>query len=140
MITRTQVLRFGKEAWQRPIVCQLARSYAVTFSILKAKILPRQEGLLVMEMVGEEDEYARALAYLADVGVQVEPIDQDIVYDSALCTQCGACSGFCPSGALFIKDRRTMEVAFNPDACVDCELCLSACPPRALRLEGGLED
>ena len=139
MITKTKVLKFGKEAWKKPIVCELARNFEITFSILKAKVLPRQEGLMILEISGKNGEYLRAEQYLRSIpGVSVEALEQDIVYDEKRCTHCGACIGFCPSGALHIVDRATMEVGFDPDACIGCEICLDACPVRALRLAEGV--
>jgi L-aspartate semialdehyde sulfurtransferase ferredoxin len=135
MITKVKVLKFGKEAWKKPVVCDLARHFDVTFSILKARVLPRQEGLLILEIKGENGEFLRALEFLNSVeGVTVVDIEKEIRHDETLCTQCGACSGFCPSGALYIKDRVTMEIGFNSEDCIGCELCLHACPSRALSL------
>ncbi len=139
MITKTKVLKFDKQAWRKPIVCELARNFDISFSILKAKVLPRQEGLMILEISGFNGEFLRAQEYLRSIpGVTVEALEQDIVYDAETCTHCGACTGFCPSGALHIADRTTMEVSFDPDACIGCEICLAACPARALSLAEGV--
>lgn len=140
MITQTKVIKFGRRAWREPVVCQLARNFDITFSILKARILPQQEGLLILEISGENGEFDRAVAHLRALpDVEVQGIEQEITHDLERCTQCGSCTGFCPSQALHIADRRTMEVAFASQECIGCELCLTACPARALRLLGGVE-
>lgn len=132
MITKTKVLKFGKESWKKPVVYQLAKEFNISFSILKAKVLPRQEGVMILELSGTKDEFERGMEYLETSGVWVGSIEQEILYDETVCTNCGACTGFCPSNALYIKDRETMEIAFNHEECIGCELCLVACPSRAL--------
>ena len=138
MITKTKVLRFEPDVVQKPIVCHLARKFDLTFSILKAKVLPRQVGLMILELSGEDENFHKGIAYLEESGITVDSIEQEVLYDPDICTQCGACTGFCPSDALRIKDRVTMEVEFVSDNCIGCELCLFACPSRALRLAGQL--
>lgn len=132
MITKTKVLKFGKESWKKPVVYQLAKNFNISFSILKAKVLPRQEGIMILELSGTKEEYEKGMEYLEKSGVWVGSIEQEILYDENICTMCGACTGFCPSNALHIKDRETMEIAFKHEECIGCELCLVACPSRAL--------
>lgn len=136
MITKTKVLKFGPEVVKEPVVCQLAKKYDLTFSILKARVLPRKEGLMILEISGQDDNYNRGITYLIESGVKVDSIEQEILYDEDACTQCGACSGFCPSNALHIDNRLTMDVVFSSEACIGCELCLLACPSRALSQAG----
>jgi len=131
-IHKINVLKVNKANLQRPVVCELSRQFDLTFSILKAKILPRQEGLLILELWGEEENYRQAVEFLQSQGVIVEGIEQEIVWDEHQCTQCGACVTFCPSRALRIDDRRAMIVCYHPEDCVGCELCLSGCGSRAM--------
>ena len=138
MVTKTKVLKFGKKSWKEPVVYHLAKDYDLSFSILKAKVLPKQEGILVLEISGTEDNYKKGMEYLEKVGVSVMAMDKEIFHDKEICTQCGACTGFCPSQALFIYDRKSMEVEFNSELCIGCELCLYACPSRALILAKGV--
>jgi len=138
MITQTKVLKFGKDAWKKPIVYRLVKDFNLTFSILKAKVLPRQEALMVLELSGEKADFEGGLSYLVESGVSVAAIEQEIVHDPDICIQCGACSGFCPTNALHISNRETMEIGFASERCIGCELCLSACPSRALRLQEGM--
>ncbi|MDP8223357.1 MAG: 4Fe-4S binding protein [Candidatus Lernaella stagnicola] len=135
MITKVKVLKFDETAWKKPVVCDLARNFDITFSILKARVLPRQEGLLILETQGANGEFVRAVDFLRNIqGVSVFDLEKEILYDNEVCIQCGACTGFCPSGALHIANRLTMEVAFRSEDCIGCELCLTACPSRALTL------
>lgn len=117
----------------QPIVCTLVKRYDLDFSILKANITPREEGLLVLEVTGEENAFEKGLEYLGEIGVSVQPLSQDIVRNDSRCTHCGACVTVCPSGALVLR-RETFKVDFDNSKCVACELCVKACPPRAMEV------
>ncbi len=131
--SKTKVLRFSKAIWKQPIVCKLASDYGLTFNIIKASILPRQEGRLVLELIGEEENYRRGINYLKRCGVKVEPIERDIRQDDKRCIQCGACTGLCPTQALFMK-RPEMKIEFDPSLCIACGWCIKGCPTRAMQL------
>ena len=49
------------------------------------------------------------------------------------CTDCGACTAVCPTGALAVQ-RPEMKVIFDQEKCSVCELCVPACPPRAMEI------
>ena len=49
MYSRILILRFPAEVAQKPIVCYLTRDYDLTFNILNAAVLPRKEGVMVLE-------------------------------------------------------------------------------------------
>jgi ferredoxin len=131
MLSRTLLLRFPKDIVDKPIITSLVRDYDLTFNILKAKIFPRKEGMLVMELLGGEREFTEGIQYLERLGVLVEPVGQGIHRDEDRCCQCGACTAVCPTGALHVI-RPQMEVAFESDRCSACELCVKACPVRAM--------
>jgi L-aspartate semialdehyde sulfurtransferase ferredoxin len=134
MTSRTKVLRFSKAIWKQPIVCKLATDYGLTFNIVKAFILPRQEGRMILELIGEEENYRRGIQYLKRCGVKVEPIERDITRDDKRCIQCGACTGLCPTQSLhMIKPAMTVE--FDPALCIGCGWCIKACPTRAMQLK-----
>ncbi len=131
MISKKMVLHFSKENWNKPIVYRLVKEFNLSFNILKASVLPRQESFLVLELSGPKADFKRGLEYLVEVGVAVEPIENDIARDDQKCTHCGACTAVCPTGSLSIN-RRNMEVLFDSAKCSACELCIKACPPRAM--------
>jgi L-aspartate semialdehyde sulfurtransferase ferredoxin len=128
---RILVLRFPRDIVDKPIITYLVRDYNLTFNILKAHIYPRKEGMLVMELRGDPDDYERGIDYLKKSGVDVEPAAQGIRRDDERCYQCGACTAVCPSGALHIE-RPEMDVLFESERCVACELCVKTCPSRAM--------
>lgn len=134
MAAKKIVLIFPKEKIDKPIVSQLVKEHNLTFNILKASITPDQEGHMALELDGENSEIEKGIKFLKDQGVKVEPLSKDIKVNWDKCVQCGACVAICPTGALYVKDRQTMEVAFDSDKCIACELCIRPCPPRAIEV------
>ncbi|MBF0497200.1 MAG: 4Fe-4S binding protein [Deltaproteobacteria bacterium] len=133
MTSKMLVLKFPKETADQPVVVNLAKSFDLTFNILKARITPGQEGLMVMELSGTRKNFQEGVNYLKDLGVQVETIGQQVRRNDDKCYQCGSCTAFCPTGALQLS-RPSMEVLFQPDKCSMCELCVPLCPPRAMEV------
>jgi len=133
MISKRIVLRFPNRLIDQPIVCKLVKDYNLEFNILKAYVTPREEGLLVLELKGLDDEYNKGIEYLTRIGVRIQPLSQDIVRNNARCTHCGICISVCPTGALVI-DSITRKVHFYDNKCIACELCIPACPPRAMEV------
>ena len=133
MIRKKIVLHFPRRLVDQPIVCNLVKQYDLEFNILKALVTPREEGLLVLELSGEEALFERGIRYLADTGVKVQPLSQDVRRSEELCIHCGACVPVCPSQA-FAIDRNTMLVSFDNAKCIACELCVPACPLRAMEV------
>jgi len=124
----------------QPIVYRLSKEYDLVFNILLARIMPNEEGVMVAELSGEDEKYNEGIRYLRDQGVDVQLLSQDVGRDERRCTQCGACTTICPTGALTIPDRETMIVTFDIEKCVACSLCVQACPPHAMHITlNGLE-
>ncbi|HBQ28625.1 MAG TPA: (Fe-S)-binding protein [Desulfotomaculum sp.] len=129
MAPKKVVLRFSTDIADKPIIYRLVKDYDLIINILKANVNPQKEGTMVLEVIG--DLYAAGLDYLRHQGVVVQDLTQEIVRNETLCTDCGACTAICPTGALYLE-RPSMEVRFDSDACVVCYLCLKACPVRAM--------
>lgn len=134
MPSKKIVLTFPKEKIDKPIVYKLIKDYNLVFNIMKASITPDQEGHMVLEVGGDNSEIEKGIKHLKDQGVNIQPLSKDIRVNWDKCTQCGACVSICPTDALYIKDRKTMEVAFDPEKCIACELCIRPCPPRAIEV------
>ena len=134
MAARKIVLTFPKEKIDKPIVYKLIKDFNLVFNIMKASITPDQEGHMVLEVSGENSEIEKGVKYLKEQGVSIQALSKDIKVNWEKCTQCGACVSICPTEALYIKDRKTMEVAFDPEKCIACELCIRPCPPRAIEV------
>jgi ferredoxin len=132
-VSKRIVLHFPKRIVERPIVCRLAKDYDLEFNILKALVTPEEEGLLVLELSGEHEEYDKGIRYLTQAGVKIQSLSQDVIRNEERCTHCGACITICPSGA-FELDPVTRRVNFYNEKCVACGLCIKACPPRAMEV------
>lgn len=131
MHSKILVLRFPKTEVEKPIVCYLAKDYDLTFNILNAAVLPRKEGIMVLELSGTIKNFKEGVKYLKSQGVQVQNASQEVKRIKKKCTHCGACTAVCPTGALAVQ-RPEMMVDFNQKKCSVCELCLTACPHRAM--------
>jgi ferredoxin len=125
------ILRFPKTEVRKAIVCYLVKDYDLIFNILNAAILPRKEGVMVLELSGTRKNFKEGVKFLKSQGVQVQNASQEVKRDTNKCTQCGACTAVCPTGALHIV-RPEMAVEFDETKCSVCELCIPACPSRAM--------
>jgi ferredoxin len=132
-VSKRIVLHFPKRLVDRPIVSRLVKDYDLEFNILKALVTPEEEGLLVLELSGKQEEYDKGIRYLTQAGVRIQSLSQDVLRNEERCTHCGACIAICPSGA-FELDPTTRQVNFYDEKCVACGLCIKACPPRAMEV------
>ncbi len=133
MVSKRIVLRFPRRLVDRPIVSRLVKDFNLDFNILKASVTPDEEGLMVMELSGKQDDYDNGVRYLAETGVKIQSLSQDVTRNEERCTYCGACITICPTGA-FELDPVSRRVTFDNEKCLACELCIKACPPRAMEL------
>jgi L-aspartate semialdehyde sulfurtransferase ferredoxin len=127
------ILRFKKSTINKPIVYRLIKDYDLAFNILRANVSPRAESMLVMEIEGTDENFAKGLEYLKSWDIDIEPIEQDINRDEEKCVHCGLCTSVCATEALDI-DRQTMRVLFDYEKCVACELCVKVCPVKAMNV------
>jgi len=132
-VSKRIVLRFPRRLVDRPIVSRLVKDYNLDFNILKASVTPDEEGLMVMELSGKQDDYDNGIRYLAETGVKIQSLSQNVTRNEERCTYCGACITICPTGA-FELDPVSRRVTFDNEKCLACELCIKACPPRAMEL------
>jgi L-aspartate semialdehyde sulfurtransferase ferredoxin len=126
-------LTFPTEASNKPLVCDLARLYQLSFSILKAQITPRQEGQMTIEIAGSKEAYEQGVAYLKEHGIGVAPVAQRISRDEQSCIHCGVCTALCPTKALMLN-LETRLVEFDSEACSACGMCTKVCPVKAMEM------
>lgn len=134
MYSRILVLRFPISEASSPTVCRLAKDFDLTFNILRATILPRKEGIMVLELAGSKKNFKQGLAYLKEQRVEVQNASQEVRRDEDKCIHCGACTAVCPTGALAVS-KPSMAVDFNKKKCSVCELCVPACPVRSMQVK-----
>ena len=133
VVSKRIVLHFPRRVVERPIVYRLVKDYDLEFNILKAFFTLEEEGLMVLELSGEQTNYDKGIKYLTKTGVRIQSLSQDVTRNEERCTHCGACVTICPTGA-FELDPITRRINFYDEKCVACELCLKACPPRAMEV------
>jgi ferredoxin len=133
VVTKRVVLRFPKRLVERPIIYRLVKDYDLEFNILKASITPEQEGVMVLQLKGDQTEYDKGVDFLLKAGVKIQSLSQDVTRNEERCTHCGACITVCPPGA-FRVDPKTRLVIFDNEKCIACGLCIPACPPHAMEV------
>lgn len=138
MYSKILIFRFPKTEVQKPLVCNLAKEFDLTFNILNATIFPRKEGSMVLELSGSRKKFKEGVQYLKDHGVKVKNASQEVKRIDKKCTHCGTCTAVCPTDALFVE-RPEMEVVFDQKKCSICELCISACPTRAMEITPSIQ-
>ncbi len=133
VVSKRVVLHFPPRLVDRPIVYRLVKDYDLEFNILKASVTPEEEGLMVVELSGEQGDYDGGIEYLTTNGVRIQSLSQDVIRNEERCTHCGACIIICPTRA-FEVDPVTRQIRFLDEKCVACGICIKACPPRAMEV------
>ena len=133
MITKRIVLHFPHRMVDQPIIYKLVKDFDLKFNILKAYVTPQEEGLMVLELSGEDGNFNKSMEYLKSCGVKTQPLSEDIIRNETKCTDCGVCVPICPVGALEV-DPITRKVNFYDNKCIACELCVKVCPTKAMEV------
>ena len=60
------------------MIYQLGKSFEIVTNLRRADVT-RDEGWVLLELTGDEQELARGVEYLASRGVRVEPVEGDLV-------------------------------------------------------------
>jgi len=131
MYSKIVFLNFPKTKANQPLVCNLVKQFDLSFNILNAEILPRKEGKMVIELLGNQRNCKKGIQYLKDNGVKVKNAGGVIKRHEDICLHCGACTAVCPTDALSLR-RPEMFVEFDRKKCSLCELCVRVCPARAM--------
>jgi L-aspartate semialdehyde sulfurtransferase ferredoxin len=127
------VLSYPPHIVETPVISKLVKDYDLTVNILRARITPKEEGRLVLEVTGKRQALEAGINYMKELGVEIQPLAQDVKWHEDRCTHCTACISICPPKALDV-DRKTMGVSFNRDKCIACELCIPVCPYQAMEI------
>ena len=133
MYSKILILRFPRTEVRKPIVCNLTKQFNLTFNILNATILPRKEGVMVLELEGTQKDFKAGVRYLKKQKVNVQNVSNEVRRSKEKCIHCGACTAVCPTSALYIE-RPSMTVVFDEKKCSRCELCVPLCPTRSMTI------
>jgi molybdopterin synthase sulfur carrier subunit len=75
---RRVTLTFPPERIQEPVIYNIGQRYKLVTNIRSANVT-ENVGWVNLEIEGEEEEYLKALQYLKEIGVRVEPVEKDII-------------------------------------------------------------
>jgi len=131
-VTKKLMLFFPKCECEKPIIYHLVKDYNLVVNIFRAKVTPEEEGYLVLDVTGTEDDIERALAFVKTFNVSINYSGKGVTRDENSCTHCGHCITHCPTGALRIDDKTTREVIYSEADCIECLACIRVCPFGAL--------
>jgi len=77
-IIRKIYLTFPQKRIQEPIVWRLAKKFDVITNIRGASV-SEEIGLMALELEGGTTDIERAISYLKELDVKVEPIEKDVI-------------------------------------------------------------
>jgi len=132
MYSKKIVIRYEADIVDKPIVYSLVKDFDLAFNIMRRGYRRDAKDWWYLTLQ-EKENFDRAIRYLKNLGLNVEPLSKSVVQNIDKCVHCGACLAFCTTSALFI-DKETMKVKFDPEKCNGCALCVKACPPRAMEI------
>ncbi len=132
MSSKNVLLIFKSNIMYKPVIYRLAKDFDLVFNILEAKILPRREGRILLELRGPDAIIEQGVKFLQDHQVVVEPLSDKVWREEESCVHCGACVGLCPTGALFVNES-DKKVRFDVNRCVACGMCGLVCPFGAMK-------
>jgi len=67
-------LMFPARLITRPVLWELAKSFSVVTNIRQASVTA-EVGLVSLELDGEREEIKKAIAWLEELGIKVEPVE-----------------------------------------------------------------
>jgi ferredoxin len=134
MTSKNIILHYPRRLIEQPVISNLIKEYDLTVNISRARIGQDEEGTMVIEISGSAENLDSGLKYLREIGVTFKPVSKIIKRVEKRCTHCSACTVVCPSGALVIENRSSLEVLFVEEKCTGCGLCIPACPYKAMEM------
>lgn len=78
MARRRVKLTFPQEIITRPVIYELGHRFNVVTNIRKADVTETQ-GWVLLELEGDDDEIDRSLQWALDIGVDVGPVEGDVI-------------------------------------------------------------
>ncbi len=77
-VARKVWLTFPKKLVERPLIWEASHKFKVVTNIRQASV-SKDIGLLGLEISGEDEEVKKAISFLTEAGVGVEPIELDVM-------------------------------------------------------------
>jgi len=126
------VLHIPASLVTEPLIYRLIKDFDIAVNILKAEVVENDEGLMVLGIEGQESKLKAGKAFLREQGVRLQALTRDVQVNEERCTHCGACTGQCPTAALYLTED--YEVKFDPEKCIACGHCALACTYNAVEV------
>jgi ferredoxin len=127
-VTKKLMLFFPKCECEKPIIYHLVKDHDLIVNIYRAKVTPEEEGYLVLDVTGTEEDIEKGMAFVRTFNVTINTTGKGVTRDEDSCTHCGQCVSHCPTGALRIGSDATREVIYNEADCIECLACIRVCP------------
>ena len=127
-VTKKLMLFFPKCECEKPIIYHLVKDHDLIVNIYRAKVTPEEEGYLVLDVTGTEEDIEKGMAFVRTFNVTINTTGKGVTRDEDRCTHCGQCVSHCPTGALRIGSDATREVIYNEADCIECLACIRVCP------------
>ena len=128
MITQKLMLFFPRCECEKPIIYHLVKDHNLIVNVYRAKVTPEEEGYLVLDVRGTEQDIEKAMDFIKSCNVIVNNRGKGVTWDEHRCTHCGQCVPHCPTEALHLTDAATRQVVFDEAECIECLACIRVCP------------
>ena len=127
-VTKKLMFYFPKCECEKPIIYHLVKDHDLVVNVFRAKVTPEEEGYLVLDVTGREEQIQRGIDFVKTFNVIVNLSGKGVTRDDDSCTHCGYCVPYCPTGALTIINGATREVIYKENDCIECLECIRVCP------------
>jgi molybdopterin synthase sulfur carrier subunit len=77
-LRRRVTLTFPSDLIREPVIYNIGHRFKLVTDIRSANVT-ENVGWVTLEIDGEEEEYLKALHYLKDIGVKVEPVERNVI-------------------------------------------------------------
>ncbi len=67
-------LTFDEDSSRKPLICQMSKTFDVVFNIRNASVTANI-GIIALELEADREVIKKAVAFLENNGVQVEPVE-----------------------------------------------------------------
>ena len=128
VVTRKLMLFFPRCECEKPIIYHLVKDYGLVVNVFRAKVTPEEEGYLVLDVTGTENQIEKALDFVRTFDVKINSSGKGLNWDVKGCTHCGVCLPHCPTEALSYGNHDKREVVFDEEKCIECLACIKVCP------------
>jgi hypothetical protein len=78
MPLRRVTFTFKTDLIQRPVIYELGKNFDIVTNVRRAEV-GQDTGWVILELEGSLDEIDRGLAWVAELGVDINPLDGDIL-------------------------------------------------------------